>query len=160
MHRSTSVTAHWETGSSVPTPGSSCPLCVSALGGVVTQGHHNSSLRSFTTCRLQEGEVDRAGRSRLCCRAKGGVYSGLPTAHLGTQGLSALSNVGTTGGSTDLEQDGTIMYPSLSFRVLCHPCITYLECVPRALLLSTGLSPSDNVGYHLSFSPPLGLKAV
>ena len=39
----------------------------------------------------------RAGRWRLCNGAKGGVYSDLPIAYPSIQGLSAMSNVGTTG---------------------------------------------------------------
>lgn len=78
-------------------------------------------------------------------RAKGGVYSDLPIADPGTQGLSAMSNVDTTGVGLQIWSRMVLSWAHhVTFSVPhgpFHSCTPYLECVPRSLLLSTDLSP-------------------
>lgn len=111
--------------------------------------------------------VSASGLRGKECTVASPVQKRVQASRLGTCRLSAMCNVSQLEG-TDLEQDGAIMGPACCF--LCPSGAlpipvphTWNVCVPRALLLSTGLSllsPCDDLGYHLSFIPSLGSKAA
>ena len=85
----------------------------------------------------------RAGSWRLCNGAKGGVYSDLPIAYPSIQGLSAMSNVGTTGVGIQIWSRMVLSWAhhvtSSVPRALSTPVPHTLNVL--SLLLSTDLSP-------------------
>lgn len=100
------------------------------------------------------------------------MYSGLSTAsHLGTWGLSAMHSVGIVGDQIWSRMALSWVHHILPVHVifLVLPVLTIPVphtlhvCVPRTPPLYTYLSllsPCDNLGYHLAFSPSLGSNTV